>query len=58
MSGIAFWAALLFLVLNPAGSHLQGVTIVEIGDIQTARSLSATVTDVQEFPMEEVLVEE
>ena len=58
MSGITFWAALLFLLVNPTGSHPQGVTIVEIGDIQTARSLSATVTDVQEFPIEGVLVEE
>ena len=58
MSGITFWAALLFLLLNPAGSHLQGVHIVEIRDIQTARSLSALVTDVREFPLEGVLAEE
>ena len=58
MTGITIWMALFFLLLGPARSHLQGVTIVEIGDIQTARSLSAIVTDVGEFPMEGVLVEE
>ncbi len=58
MAGSTIWMALFFLLLSPAGSHSQGVTIVEIGDIKIVRSLSAIVTNVNEFPMEGVLVEE
>ena len=52
MAGSTIWMALFFLLLSPAGSHSQGVTIVEIGDIKIVRSLSAIVTNVNEFPME------
>jgi Carboxypeptidase regulatory-like domain len=42
----------------PALVHPQGVSVVEIADIQVAQSLSAVVTDSAMVPMEGVTIEE
>jgi hypothetical protein len=53
---VCFIASFLFFV--PVQLAAQGLSTIEIGNMQLSRSLAATVQDQQGLPVEGVLVEE
>ena len=53
-----FWFVATFLLLVPAHLNGQGVSVIEIGNVQLARSLAGVVQDPKGSPMAGVLVEE
>jgi hypothetical protein len=54
----AIWLAVLYTILGPAHLDPQGVSVIEVADIQVARTLSAGISDHAHSPIEGALVEE
>ena len=58
MRTAALWLVMSCLFSGTGNPRSQGVSIIEIGDLQVTKSLAAVVKDSRGFPMDGVLGEE